>query len=210
MRTLRRLTSMLLTVTALGALCAAAPSAVAAESAGGFVRARQAQVTSLLHQPDGPGRERQISQVLDSMLDYQELARRSLAQHWGDLSDKQKSDFTNVLKQLVRRSYERNLKNILDFQVEYLGEDAMADGVVVHTRASSRTSKTDDPVSIDYEMVKVGDAWRVRDIVTEGSSLVNNYRNQFNRIIRKEGYNALYERMQKKLGNTSDDARERE
>jgi phospholipid transport system substrate-binding protein len=195
---------MLLTVTVLGAL-SAAPSAIAAESAGGFVRARQAQVTTLLHQPEGPNRERQISQVLDSMLDYQELARRSLAQHWGERSEKERSDFTNVLKQLVRRSYERNLKNILEYQVEYLGEDATGDGVVVHTRAVGRSKGDGDPVNIDYEMSKLGDAWRVHDIVTEGSSLVNNYRNQFNRIIRKEGYPALYDRMQKKLGTNTDD-----
>jgi phospholipid transport system substrate-binding protein len=35
--------------------------------------------------------------------------------------------------------------------------------------------------------------------VTEGSSLVNNYKNQFHRIIQKDGYDALVKRMKDKL-----------
>jgi phospholipid transport system substrate-binding protein len=35
--------------------------------------------------------------------------------------------------------------------------------------------------------------------VTEGSSLVNNYKNQFHRIIQKDGYDTLIKRMKDKL-----------
>ena len=37
------------------------------------------------------------------------------------------------------------------------------------------------------------------DIVTEGSSLVNNYRNQFNRLMASNGYDALIRRMKDKI-----------
>ena len=46
---------------------------------------------------------------------------------------------------------------------------------------------------------RIGDDWKVIDIVTEGSSLVNNYKNQFHRIIQKDGYEALIKRMKDKL-----------
>jgi phospholipid transport system substrate-binding protein len=45
----------------------------------------------------------------------------------------------------------------------------------------------------------VGPAWRVVDVVTEGSSLVGNYKNQFHRVIQKDGYEALVRRMKDKL-----------
>ena len=37
------------------------------------------------------------------------------------------------------------------------------------------------------------------DIVTEGSSLVNNYKSQFHRAIQKDGFEALLKRMKDKL-----------
>jgi phospholipid transport system substrate-binding protein len=173
--------------------------AFAAGSAQEFVKAKQARVTSLLHQTPSSQRDKQIAAVLDGMMDYDELAKSSLASHWNDLSESQRREFTDVLKRLVQRNYERNIKNIMDYRVEYLGEDPASDSVVVHTRATSTTNSREDPVAIDYQLGPVGDGWRVLDIVTEGSSLVKNYKNQFHRIIQKDGYDALLKRMKDKL-----------
>jgi phospholipid transport system substrate-binding protein len=171
----------------------------AAESAQDFIQARQSQVSNLVRQAPGAQRDKQVAAVLDGMIDYDQLARRSLAAHWGDLSDAQHKEFTDILRNLVRRNYERNIKNILDYRVEYLGEEPGSEELIVHSRASSASNRREEPISIDYRVMKVGGGWRVVDVVTEGSSLVNNYKNQFHRIIRKDGYDALVRRMKDKL-----------
>jgi len=176
-----------------------APMARAGGSAEEFIQTRQAQVTSLLHQGQGAQRDKQISAVLDGMIAYDELAKRSLAAHWGDLSDAQHKEFADILKRLVQRSYEKNLKNILEYKVEYLGEEPGSEGVVVHTRASSPDKPQEEPITLDYLLMQNNAAWKVIDIVTEGSSLVNNYKNQFHRIIQKDGYETLVKRMKDKL-----------
>lgn len=180
---------------------AALPGAAIASSLGAqdFIRARQAKVTDLLKKPASSARDQQIAAVLDGMLDYDRLAREALSQHWSTLEDAQRKEFTDLLKKLVQRNYERNIKNIQGYSVEYLGEDAKDAVVVVRTRAASKTNRREPPVEIDYRLEQVGDEWRVFDIVTEGSSLVGNYRNQFNRIIRKDGYDALVKRLQDRL-----------
>jgi phospholipid transport system substrate-binding protein len=187
----------------LGALVAATSLALpahAAESAQDFIQSRQSQVTQLVRQAPGAQRDKQVATVLDGMIDYDILAKRSLAAHWGDLSDAQHKEFTDILRNLVRRNYERNVRNILDYRVDYLGEDAGGEeGVLVHSRASSSSNNREEPISIDYRLMKVGGGWRVVDVVTEGSSLVNNYRNQFHRVIQKDGYEALVRRMKDKL-----------
>jgi phospholipid transport system substrate-binding protein len=171
----------------------------AAESAQDFIQMRQAQVTQLVRQAPGSQRDKQVATVLDGMIDYDELAKRSLAGHWADLSDAQRKEFTDVLRTLVRRNYERNIKNILDYRVEYLGEEPGTAGVIVHSRASSASNSREEPISIDYQLMKMSSGWRVVDVVTEGSSLVNNYRNQFHRVIQKDGYETLVRRMKEKL-----------
>jgi len=44
-------------------------------------------------------------------------------------------------------------------------------------------AKDKEGIPIDYKLIKEGDQWLVYDVVIEGVSLVNNYRNQFNKII---------------------------
>ena len=55
------------------------------------------------------------------------------------------------------------------------------------------------PVTIDFNVHKVGSQLKIRDIVTEGSSLTSNYRSQFRRIIKKKGFDELIKRMKTKL-----------
>jgi phospholipid transport system substrate-binding protein len=133
------------------------------------------------------------------MIDYDDLAKRSMDKNWDSLTPAQRKEFTSLLKQLVQRSYERNIKGILDWNVEYLDEEPATPGVTVHSRATSKNNPRAEPVSIDYRIVNSTGNYRVYDIVTEGSSLVNNYKNQFNRILQKDGYDALIRRMKAKV-----------
>src|SRR5882757_6946380 len=185
LRRIRLFASLSLAVAALSLL--GPSSAEAAGSAGDFIQARQNQVTSLLHQGQGAQRDKQVAAVLDGMIGYDDLAKASLSAHWDELSEGQHKEFTDILKRLVQRSYEKNLKNILEYRVEYLGEEPGSDGIVVHTRASSAEKPGDEPITIDYRLQQGNSAWKVIDIVTEGSSMVNNYKNQFHRIIQKDG-----------------------
>jgi phospholipid transport system substrate-binding protein len=196
-----RLERMLSVLVAFLMIALAAPSA-SAESATDFVKARQNEVISLLQGlKAGAGRDAKIADVLAKMLDYDHLARQSLATHWTELTDAQRTEFKDTLQKLVQRSYERNIKQVLNFDVEYLREETVEPGgvVIVYTRANAKSPKGDDPISIDYRLDRPGGKWRVVDIVTEDSSLVGNYRSQFHRTIQKEGYDALIRKMKNKL-----------
>src|SRR5258706_15972490 len=102
-----RFVSFGLTLAAL----ALAPMARAGGNEEEFIQTRQAQVTALLHQGQNAQRDKQVAAVLDGMIAYDELAKRSLAAHWSDLSEAQHKEFADILKRLVQKSYEKNLKN---------------------------------------------------------------------------------------------------
>ena len=189
---------MLSSLGALALAVAVVSPARAGETARDFIQSRQTQVSALVRQAPGAQRDKQVASVLDAMIDYEQLAKRTLPSHWADLSEAQRKEFTGILTTLVRRNYERNIKNILDYRVEYLGEEPGSEGVVVHSRASSANQR-EEPVAIDYQLLNAAGGWRVVDVVTEGSSLVNNYKNQFHRVIQKDGFDALVRRMKDKL-----------
>jgi len=134
------------------------------------------------------------------MLDYGQLARASLGDRWDKLTADQQTEFSDLLKQLVRKNYQRNLKKMLGWEVQYLGEESKDDGVLVKTRAVSKTDKRAEPIQLDFKMAETNGGWLVVDLVPEGASLVSTYRNQFTRILDKDGYPALKAKMLKKLG----------
>jgi len=69
----------------------------------------------------------------------------------------------------------------------------------VHTEARSRAQRRQPPVAIDYTVHQAGGGYKVVDVTTDGVSLVQNYRNQFHRIITRDGWPELIERMQHRL-----------
>ena len=48
-------------------------------------------------------------------------------------------------------------------------------------------------------MQRRGKSWRVTDMVTDGISLVSNYRSQFNKIITEDGWDVMMQKMRDKL-----------
>jgi len=47
-------------------------------------------------------------------------------------------------------------------------------------------------------MLKRGDKWYIYDVTIEGVSLINNYRTQFDRIIRSSSYAELVKRLKER------------
>lgn len=163
-----------------------------------YIQDKHKELSELLQKGGSDGSSR-ISAIFDSMLDYQSLAEHSLGEHWAGLTEEQRREFKTVLEGLVKNAYEKSLHKTLDYEVSMQGETPLDEGVLVKTVAKHRAHERDAPVSIDYALHKVGTEWKVYDIVTEGSSLVKNYRSQFTRVIKKKGFAELLSRMRKKL-----------
>ncbi|WP_437793008.1 MlaC/ttg2D family ABC transporter substrate-binding protein [Sorangium sp. So ce693] len=162
------------------------------------VKARQTALFDLLKK-GGVENQKKVGAVFDEMLDYSALAEASLGGEWAARTDAEKKQFSELLKQLVRKAYERNLKKTLDFNVEYLGETDSKGVMTVKTKAVSKKDAREEPVEIAFKLSQKGGAWLVQDIVTEGVSLVGSYRAQFTKIIKKDGFPALIQKMKDKL-----------
>ena len=83
--------------------------------------------------------------------------------------------------------------------MDYTGEDQADGSFMVKTRAKSKTDAREDPVEIAFKVTQKDGKWKVQDIVTEGVSLVGSYRGQFTKIIKKDGFPALIQKMKDKL-----------
>ncbi len=201
-----RVFSLMLVVSSI----ALAAPAFAQQGATRFLQERHEEVNRILRQPAANEAARQrraerLTRTLNELLDYEELSRRSLGAHWDSRNPADRERFVTLLRQLVERNYEGNLERIVDFEITYERETPRDGLTVVHTTARSRTQRRQPPVAIEYTLRRAGDAWRVVDVRTDGVSMVDNYRNQFNRIITRDGWDELIARMQRRLDSGSED-----
>ena len=196
---MKRTVLWLATILSVLAVCLGVPHSAWAGAASDVVKAKQTALFELIKKPASPDNNKKIQGMFDEMLDYAGLAEASLGSEWAARTDAEKAEFSDILKQLVRKAYEKNLRKTVNFNIEYTGEQPANPGALVKTRAVSKTNAREAPIEIDFKMVEKGGAWKVGDIVTEGVSLVSSYKQQFTRVIKKDGFPALIKKMKEKL-----------
>ena len=77
------------------------------------------------------------------------------------------------------------------------------DGRYAEVGSKVRTAKGEE-FTINYKLHRVGQDWKVYDLVIENVSLMNNYRSQFNRIITSSTYDELVSMIKQKLSDNRD------
>jgi len=170
-----------------------------------FIRTKHNKVRQVLRTPDTPKRANQLTDLLGEFLDYDRLARLSLDKEWAKRSPKERDHFVSLLRQLVERQYQRNMESTLAYKVTWVGTEPIETGIKVNSSARSVKKKRQPPITIDYSMSPAGKEWKVFDIFTDEVSLVKNYKRQFRRVIKEEGWSGLIGRMEKKLNAEEDD-----
>lgn len=136
-----------------------------------------------------------IRKVVGERFDFEEMAKRSLALHWKKRTPEERNEFVPLFSDLLERSYIKKIESYTDEKILYTDEKIDGEYAVVDTQIiTKRNVKT----PIEYRLLNKNGKWEVYDVVIEGVSLVNNYRNQFNKIIRRDSYEELVKRMKNK------------
>jgi phospholipid transport system substrate-binding protein len=182
-----------------------ADSAVAAAGPGtNVVKNANDTIRDLLSQkvaPDSPEEKRLAEEVtvkVRGFLDVAELGKRALRDHWDSLPAAKRDQFIDLLRSLIEKNYIKGLRSNIEYEVAYTGEQRKGDDIVVKTVIKAQRHGRPYELQIDYVLRQEGKNLRAFDVVTDGIGLVENYRNQFNKIIRKDGFDGLLARMRKK------------
>jgi len=143
--------------------------------------------------------DRELTRVVAQFLDFPELARLALGRHWEARSATERQEFSELLRQLIERSYLKQLRSNLNYTVRYLGEKIVGDQAEISTSIEVKRKGRSEALSIQYKMRRGTGGWMVYDVITDDVSVVRNYRSQFNRIIQRQSYTALLEKLRRKL-----------
>jgi phospholipid transport system substrate-binding protein len=150
--------------------------------------------------PERDARNSEVRKVVSQFLDFEELSKRSLARHWDEIKPKQQVEFVDTLRDLVERNYIKQIHGKPDYDLKF-DKEAKDGGEATVDATLSTTSKKGKKVDVEleYKMIYKAGHWVVYDVITDEQSLLENYRAEFNKIITKDGFDALIKRMRKKL-----------
>jgi phospholipid transport system substrate-binding protein len=152
--------------------------------------------------PEADAQATSVQTVIDALLDFDEIARRTLAAQWDTLTADQRRDFVELLQKLIeRRPLDRGLRIDLESTVSYRGESIVDDQATVSSLVTSYATGRPNRRSVEYKLCFRNGRWRVYDVIVEGISLVDDYREQFTRIIAQDSFDGLLRRMRKKVGD---------
>lgn len=175
---------------------------VAAPAFGGAardaVKAKQEELFKLLEKEQE--NKQKIAALIDEWMDFDAIAEASMGDQWSKLTDAQKKELRDLIKQLVTSAYQKNLKKVLPFKIEYPGEESKGDGnTLVKMVAKHKTDDRADPIKIDVLVREKGGKFKIVDIYPEEVSTVETYRSQFVKIYKEKGYDELVKKLKDKI-----------
>jgi phospholipid transport system substrate-binding protein len=149
-----------------------------------------------------PAERRAVRKIAEEIFDFGDTARRALARHWAQRSPAEREEFVAVFTDVFEHAYLSKVELLQGDKVVYLGDSV--DGAVATVR-TRLTTKQGSQLGVAYRMQQRGSSgrWLVYDVLIEGVSLVDNYRNQFNAVIQRTSYGELVRRlkaMQEQIG----------
>jgi phospholipid transport system substrate-binding protein len=160
----------------------------------------------------GPAREKARAQAraaVGALLDFNAFAKATLGKRWETLSPADRARYTNAMKGAMEANYLAKMQSgnvdVGQVRSEIVGEEPMGEYTLVKTIIHSGS----DTASVDYVMAPGPNRPRAVDVITEGVSLVETYRDQINTLYPKKGLNGVieaFDRVRKRAEKTQDAA----
>src|SRR5438552_9517058 len=176
-----------------GAMAAVGPATEA-------VRKTVDEVIRILEDPEWKKPEKKeerrklLEQTIAQRFNFLEMSRRALGAEWNKRTPEEQKDFAASFQTLLANTYLGRIENYTGEKVQYLKEIVDGEYAEVYTKIDNGKTALD----IIYKMEMASGDWRVYDVVVEGTGLVQNYREQFKRIIRKDSFAELTKQLREK------------
>ena len=131
-------------------------------------------------------------------VDFEYATRLAVGRAWRQATPEQKKELVSQFRNMLVRTYSNSISAYEGQTLKVLpsrSNDKSGDESTVRTQFVRSGGQ---PVGIDFQMHKAGDAWKVYDINVEGVSLVLTYRSEFDAIVKQQGIDGLIKALAQK------------
>ncbi len=136
---------------------------------------------------------------MGELIDFDALAKATLGKKWEEIKPADRSRYTAALKGAMEANYLAKMRqgkktDVDRIRTEITGEEQQGSHTIVHTKIDSGG----ETAAIDYVMERRGKGWRAVDVITEGVSLAETYREQVAKILAKKSLNDVIAALDRK------------
>jgi phospholipid transport system substrate-binding protein len=139
-------------------------------------------------------RRLEVRRIATDLFDFDEISRRALSRHWTARSPEEQAEFVRLFTDLLERTYLGRIESYSGEKIVYMGE--AVDGPFATVRSKVVTRRRGE-TPLDYRLHLRDGRWKVYDVLIDHVSFVATYRSEFGRILQKESYAALVDRLRK-------------
>ncbi|OBS09099.1 MlaC/ttg2D family ABC transporter substrate-binding protein [Acidihalobacter prosperus] len=137
-----------------------------------------------------------VSKIILPAVDIDASAKLVLGRYWRTATPAQRSAFVEQFKLLLIHTYAKSLTEHTDSKVVFLkNRDSVNPPFATIYTQVQRSGQ--QPLAVDYSLIKTPGGWKVYDITISGLSLVTNYRSTFGQEIAQTSLEALIKRLTK-------------
>lgn len=138
---------------------------------------------------------KEIGSIIDARFDFRSMSQSVLATNWQGASKAEKRRFVEYFSQYLEETYRTKIQAYTNQHVEYGQETVNGNRATVNTFIVTDATR----IPVNYKLRRNDDDWFAYDVVIEGVSLVNNYRDTFDAIVKSEGMDGLLRDLEQRI-----------
>lgn len=164
----------------------------------GLVRRMVAQVLTIIkdNQTAQADKERRLRELGAANFDFNEMSRLAMGKSWRSLSADQRQRFVPVFTSFLEDAYLNKIQNYSNQDIQITqaqvtdNDYAQVNGRIVQHGA--------EPIGLSFSLRRKDGAWKIYDVAVDNVSTLDNYRTQFQRIMREKGFDELMTQIQQR------------
>jgi len=172
-----------------------------------FAQNTEEQIKTMLTQRDGQikvllgpeGQEysdvqrAELKEIINGVISFEAMARTALDETYNEISEDSRAEFLSLFTTIVR-DHSLNKLEIYRAKVSYNSVDVKNKQAMVKTMAELNEVRT----PVDYKMEMREEEWVIIDMSIDDLWTAESYKNQFQRIIARRGFDTLMESLRKR------------
>jgi phospholipid transport system substrate-binding protein len=179
-------------------LLGAAPPGQLATSPIAQVKTTLKEVLTILHDQQMPveQRRRSLLQLAEHNLDFERMGRESLGKHWSEMTAVEQHEFVALFGAFIEAAYLTQIQDYVALNIDVSKERSISPGYAPVD--ATVIQPHEEPLPITFMLERHGSDWMVYDVTVDSVSMVENYRAQFDRVIKRQGLQQLLDDLRTK------------
>ncbi len=140
------------------------------------------------------GNSKKIADLVETKVlphfNFGRMTQIAMAVNWRRANPDQQKQLVNEFRTLLVRTYSNALSLYRDQVIDFKPLRARSDDTEVTVRSEIK-QRSQQAVSLDYDLEKTPAGWKVYDVKVGGVSLISTYRDEFATQVRNDGIDGL-------------------